>query len=65
MYWLLGLWAWLHGHANNGLKYRQQYATSLTHILKCIFMNEKFCDLIKISLKFVPKVAINNIPALV
>ena len=27
-----------------------------------IFMNEKFCILIKISLKFVPKCLINNIP---
>ena len=28
-------------------------------------MNEKFCILIRISLKFVPKGPINNIPALV
>ena len=34
-------------------------------IFKCIFMNEKFCILIWISLKFVPKGPINNIPALV
>ena len=34
-------------------------------IFKCIFGNEKFCTLIKISLKFVRKGAINNIPALV
>ena len=34
-------------------------------IFKCIFMNEKFCILIQISLKFVPKGPINNIPALV
>ena len=34
-------------------------------IFKCIFMNEKFCILIRISLKFVPKGLINNIPALV
>ena len=34
-------------------------------IFKCIFMNETFCILIRISLKFVPKGAINNIPALV
>ena len=30
-----------------------------------IFMNEKFCILIKISLKFVPKGPIENNPALV
>ena len=34
-------------------------------ILKCIFMNEKNGILIQISLKFVPKGPINNIPALV
>ena len=34
-------------------------------IFKCIFMNEKFRILIQISLKFVPKGAINNIVALV
>ena len=34
-------------------------------IFKCIFMNEKFCILIRISLKFVAKGPINNIPALV
>ena len=34
-------------------------------ILKCFLMNEKFCILIKISPKFVPKGPINNVPALV
>ena len=34
-------------------------------IFKCIFVNEKFCILIEIPLKFVPKVLINNDPALV
>ena len=34
-------------------------------IFKCIFVNEKFCILIKSSLKFVPKGGIDNIPALV
>ena len=34
-------------------------------IFKCIFVNEKFCILIRISLKFVPKGPINNKPALV
>ena len=34
-------------------------------ISRCIFVNEKFCILIKISLKFVPKGPINNNPALV
>ena len=34
-------------------------------VFKCIFLNEKFCILIKISLKFVPKGQIDNNPALV
>ena len=34
-------------------------------VLKCIFMNEMFCILIRISLKFVPKGLIDNNPALV
>ena len=34
-------------------------------IFKCIFLNENVFILIKISLKFVPKGQINNIPALV
>ena len=34
-------------------------------IFKCIFMNENIEISIKISLKFVPKGPINNIPALV
>ena len=34
-------------------------------IFKCIFLNENVWVSIKISLKFVPKGPINNIPALV
>ena len=34
-------------------------------IFKCIFLNENVLITIKISLKFVPKGPINNIPALV
>ena len=34
-------------------------------VFKCIFVNGKFCILIRISLKFVPKGAIDNNPALV
>ena len=34
-------------------------------IFRCNFVNEKFCILIKISLKFVPKGPIDNNPALV
>ena len=35
------------------------------NVLRCIFVNEKLCILIKIWLKFVPKGPINNNPALV
>ena len=34
-------------------------------IFRCIFVNENFCILINISLKFVPKGPIDNNPALV
>ena len=34
-------------------------------IFKCIFLNENVLISLKISLKFVPNVQINNIPALV
>ena len=34
-------------------------------IFKCIFWNEKFCIIIKISLKFVPKGPIDNNPEMV
>ena len=33
-------------------------------ILKCMFMNEKFCIFIQIALKFAPKCPIKNIPVL-
>ena len=34
-------------------------------IFKCIFLNENVWIMLRISLKFVPKIPINNIPALV
>ena len=43
-----------------------QTGLHLAHdIFRSVFMNEKFCILIKISLKFVPKGPIDNNPALV
>ena len=33
------------------------------HIFKCIFLNDKVCILIKISLEFIPKGPIDNNPA--
>ena len=40
-------------------------ANSADDICKCIFINEKFCILIRISLKFLPRGPIDNRPALV
>ena len=34
-------------------------------IFRCNFVNERFCILIKMLLKFVPKVSVDNNPALV
>ena len=49
----------------NTLSPRQNGRHFPDDIFKCIFLNEIIRISIKISLKFVPKVAINNIPALV
>ena len=40
-------------------------ATLADDIFKCIFLNENIWISLKISQKFIPKGAINNIPALV
>ena len=49
----------------NTLRPRQNGRHFTDDIFKCIFLNENAGILLKISLKFVPKVRINNIPALV
>ena len=49
----------------NTLKQRQYCHRFADDIFKCIFMNENVWILIKISMKFVPKVPLKNIPALV
>ena len=49
----------------NTLRRRQNGRHFADDIFKCIFFNENVWILIKISLKFVPKGPINNIPALV
>ena len=49
----------------NTLRPRQNGRHLPDDIFKCIFMNENVWISLKISLKFVPKVPINNIPALV
>ena len=48
----------------NSLWSRQNGRLFPDDILKCIFVNENVWIFIKISLKFVPKGAINNIEAL-
>ena len=49
----------------NTLKARQNGCHFADDILKCIFLNENALILIEISLKFVPKGPMDNIPALV
>ena len=49
----------------NRLRPRQNRRHFADDIFKCIFLNENARISLKISLKFVPKVRINNIPALV
>ena len=51
--------------AVNTLRPRQNGRHLADDIFKCIFLNENAWISLKISLKFVPKVQINNIPALV
>ena len=53
-------------HASfNTLRPRQNGRHFVDDFFKCIFLNENVCIPIRISLKFVPKGPINNIPALV
>ena len=49
----------------NTLRPRQNRRNFADDIFKCIFLNEKVLISIKISLKFIPKCPINNIPTLV
>ena len=49
----------------NTLRPRQNVRHFADDIFKCIFLNENVGISLKISLKFVPEVRINNIPALV
>ena len=52
-------------HHLNTLRLRQNGHHFPDNIFKCIFLNENVWISIKISLKFVPKVPINNSPSLV
>ena len=56
---------WTQNTCFNSLKPRQNRHHFADDIFKCIFLNENVWISIKISLKFVPKGPINNIPALV
>ena len=49
----------------NPLRPRQNGRHFADDVFKCIFLNENVLILLKISLKFVPKGLINNIPSLV
>ena len=49
----------------NILRLTQNQRHFANDILKCIFLNENIWILIKISLKFIPRVPIKNMPALV
>ena len=49
----------------NTLRPRQNGCHFADDVFKCIFLNENVWILLKISLKFVPKGPINNIPSLV
>ena len=49
----------------NSSSVRQNGRHFMDNILRCIFMNEKLCIFIKISLKFVPKDPTDNNPVLV
>ena len=55
----------VHHTVVNTLRPRQSRRHFADDIFKCIFLNENAGISLKISLKFVPKVRINNIPALV
>ena len=58
-------WCHMYWHINNTLGPRLNRRPFADDIFKCIFLNENEWILPRISLKFVPKVPINNIPALV
>ena len=58
-------WCFARFQLNNTLRPRQNGRHFPDDLFKCIFLNENVWISIKISLKFVPKCPIDNIPALV
>ena len=71
MLWMISLnkqyivWQYWHLMMLSTLRQRQNVRHFPDDIFKCIFLNENVWILIEISLKFVPKGPVNNIPALV
>ena len=67
--WILYVWEWQGGICGqtsvNTLRPRQNGRHFADDIFRCIFFNENVWTSLKFSLKFVPDVRINNIPALV
>ena len=63
--WWHPQWKWTDRQHHNTLRPRQNGRHFADDTFKPIFLNENIWISIKISLKFVPKVPINNIPALV
>ena len=61
----LKLWRFHHHQSLNTLRPRQNGRHFADDVFKCIFLDENVWILLKISLRFVPKGPINNIPALV
>ena len=61
----LNLWSTIFIWYFNTLRPRPNGRRNPDDISKCILLNENICIPIKISLKFVPKGHINNIPSLV
>ena len=55
----------VYGHSFNSSLPEQNGRRFADDVFKCIFINEKLCILIQISLKYVPRSPIDNKPALV
>ena len=63
--WMVAVFLWSPWNSVNTIRPRQDGCYFADGVLKCIFYNENVWISLKISLRFVPKGLINNIPALV
>ena len=61
---LFKLWQYFTAAHSQHMSQRQNCCHFTDNIFKCIFLNENVWTSLKISLKFVPEIQINNIPAL-